>query len=338
MMRGFWKGFLGVTLLLLAGCGEEIKSHDTTRLLMGTLVAITTWGVPTEQETPAVAAAFAEMERVEKLMSSYLEGTAVDRINRAPRGEWHEVPEELALVLELGLRMQELSGDAFDPGLFEVSRLWGFSGAVEPHEPPPPAVLDELVRQRRCAGITLGLQQGKPHVYLENAAVGIDLGGIAKGYAVDRAVAVLRRHGVENAIVTAGGDMRVIGNKGGKPWRIGVQHPRDKAKAVAMSEVTGDLAISTSGDYERFFTHNGVRYHHLLNPADGRPARSGLLSVTIQAANSMTADALSTAVFVLGADKGLRFLEQQPGAEGLVVQEGMLWRKTQGFVGTWLGG
>ena len=148
--------------------------------------------------------------------------------------------------------------------------------------------------------------------------MGLDLGAIAKGWAVDRAMEKIMARGIHNAIIDAGGDLRIIGARPGKDfWRIGVQHPRDQG-ALLMTFELKDTAIVTSGDYERFFIADGVRYHHVLDPATGQPAR-GCQSVTVLAPTAAEADACATAAFVLGPAQGLAFLRARPGVRGVIV-------------------
>jgi thiamine biosynthesis lipoprotein len=148
-------------------------------------------------------------------------------------------------------------------------------------------------------------------------ALTVDLGAIAKGYAIDRAAEVLRRAGIESAAINAGGDIRLIGDHGARPWRIAIQHPRDSARPLATLELA-DAAVVTSGDYERFFEQDGVRYHHIFDPRTGYPA-GRCQSVTVVAPSAALADALSTAVFVLGPEEGFALLQRFPEAEGLIV-------------------
>jgi thiamine biosynthesis lipoprotein len=151
--------------------------------------------------------------------------------------------------------------------------------------------------------------------------MGIDLGAIAKGWAVDRAMQVLTARGIDNAIIDAGGDLRIVGSRPGKGfWRIGVQHPREQGELLLSLDLT-DTAIVTSGDYERFFMEGGVRYHHILDPATGMPA-TGCRSVTVLAPTAAEADAAATAAFVLGAERGIAFLRSRPGVRGMIVDAG----------------
>ncbi len=145
----------------------------------------------------------------------------------------------------------------------------------------------------------------------------IDLGGFAKGHAVDNAVAILRRRGIAHAMVSAGGDSRVIGDRRGRPWSIGVRDPRRAGKVVAMLPLE-DVSISTSGDYERYFDADGVRFHHLIDPSTGK-SPSGIQSVTILADDGLTSEALSKIVFVLGVERGMALVESQQGVDAVVV-------------------
>jgi thiamine biosynthesis lipoprotein len=169
-------------------------------------------------------------------------------------------------------------------------------------------------------------------VYLPKSGTEIDLGGIAKGYVVDRAVDVLRQSGITSASVDAGGDIRLIGGKpGGRPWRVGVRHPRERDRIIAVLELL-DSAVVTSGDYERYFMLGGTRYHHLLDPDTGLPA-AGLASVTVVAADATTADALSTTVFVMGRERGLALIESLPGVEAILVTAELDVILSSGLVG-----
>ena len=153
--------------------------------------------------------------------------------------------------------------------------------------------------------------------------VALDLGGIAKGYAVERAARWLRMRGVEHAVLNAGGDTRVLGDRRGQPWVVGIRHPRAEDDVMTKMPLI-DEAISTSGDYERFFEENGERYHHIINPGTGLPT-DALMSVTVIGSDAVLTDALSTTVFVLGMEGGLELIEQYPGYEAIIVdREGLL--------------
>ena len=289
--------------------GDSPREVSRTRILMGTVVEITALGDDTDRLQSAVTSAFEEMERIDRLMRPEGAGSDVFRISRAAKSA--EVSGETAGVIALGLKVAGTSGGAFDMGLGRLKTLWGIE-SDHPRVPTPEEI------QGALAGAGLGdLHLTGREVFKDDPSLAVDLGGIAKGYAIDRAVEVLRRAGVKNASVNAGGDIRLIGDRRGRPWRIGIQHPRDAEKVLATLSLQ-DTSVVTSGDYERFFIKDGVRYHHLFDPRTGYPA-SRCMSATVVAPNAALADALATAAFVLGPQKGLSLLERYPGVEGLLV-------------------
>ncbi|MBF0272296.1 MAG: FAD:protein FMN transferase [Magnetococcales bacterium] len=335
LLAGWGVAGIGMIALLLwwrFGGHETIEARVSTRLQMGTLVSITTWGVPDPQADQAMDRAFDEIGRIEALTSRFIPSSAVSQLNDAQRDQEQSVPEELAKVIAQGVEIGKRSGGVFDIGIGPLSDLWGFSREPPPTAPPAPEAVSRWRDTRAHTPEPAILLTPERRVRLASGAVALDLGGIAKGYAVERAMTVLRQAGVANALINAGGDMRLTGDKSGKPWHIGLRDPRNPGGVVAVMDLTGSRAVSTSGDYERFFIADGVRYHHILDPRSGAPARSGLISVTIQAMDSMTADGLSTAVFVLGETEGLKLLTYFPGSEALLIREDGHFVQTPGFV------
>jgi FAD:protein FMN transferase len=296
-----------LVLLVLTGCEERSQRVSRSQLLMGTLVDIVVVAPPVVAE-PAIDAAFAEMHRIENLMSPQVEQSDVWRLSHQPGPV--TVSAETAEVLRLGQIVASQSGGAFDLTLGRLKQLWG----VETATPRVPS--DEEIRTALQGIGPDALRLEGQTVTKRRPDLQVDLGGIAKGYAIDRAVAVLRQAGVRHASVNAGGDLRLIGDRGDRPWRIGIQHPRQSGELLATLELE-DIAVVTSGDYERFFERDGVRYHHLFNPQTGWPARV-CQSVTVITGEAMQADALATAVFVLGPERGMEFLRQNR-AEGILV-------------------
>jgi FAD:protein FMN transferase len=285
----------------LRHCGGEPAPLHLARPAMGTLVEVTVPGTrdaaAASAALEAIQAALAEVARVDSLFSWRLPPPV-----QTPPGERAAERREL---LAIGLRVLQLSDGAFDPRIGPLVALWGFDGQ-EPRLPPPGALtlavarLADLARPARVSD-------------LESAPEMLHFGAWAKGYAVDRALAVLRARGIEAALVNAGGEVRGYG----RPWRVGVQHPRLPG-AMLAALVPGDLAVATSGDYEQFFEVDGERYHHLLDPRSGEPAR-GCRSVTVLAADCALADALATAMFVMGPADGLDLVEQLRGVECLII-------------------
>ncbi len=286
--------------------GEEIRR---SRLMMGTVVEIVAEGQEIEKLGTAVDGAFAEMERLDKLLSRHQQKSDVTRLSQSNDGG--KVTTETAEVLALGLNVAQRSGGAFDLTLGKVKALWGLDKDT-PKVPDQEALTAALVGIGPAALSLNGHQVNKQTSHLQ-----VDLGGIAKGYAVDRAIAVLKQHGVTSAAVNAGGDMYLLGQRPQRSWRIGIQHPRQQDTVLETVQVH-DRAVVTSGDYERFFDQDGIRYHHIFDPKSGFPARL-CQSVTIITDSVALGDALATAVFVLGPEAGLQLLTEYPEAEGLIV-------------------
>jgi thiamine biosynthesis lipoprotein len=222
----------------------------------------------------------------------------------------------LETMLANALSIARASGGAFDPAILALTEAWGFSGSVVPERPPLPETLRTALDR-----------SGYRHVSRQNsllrlaAGVRIDPGGIAKGTAADMAIDALALLGYRHAIVDVGGGLRLLGRRpDGSPWRVALRHPRDPGRFLAKLHL-GDAAVSTSGDYEKYFEYQGVRYHHLLDPATGMPARRAV-AVTVVGPSAEAADAWSTALFVLGPGKGMPLLAKLPGYHALFVLEG----------------
>ena len=256
--------------------------------------------------------------------------TAFGRMSEIDKGAYRQqvkVPftpgNDLDAILSSGLAVSRASLGAFDPTLGEVIKLWGLN-SEKPGIPDPDDIKAALGR--------VGYQRLDPpsastSVSQNQYPVWLDLGGVAKGFAVDEAVKILSSSGATGGVVTggivnAGGDLRTFGAKpGNKPWKIGVQDPDDPQELAGVLSIR-EGAVATSGDYQRYFEEAGVRYHHILDPATGYPARSGLRGTTVIAPDCALADALATAAFVLGPEKGLTLLEEWEDVEGVLITEG----------------
>lgn len=282
------------------------EASRRTRLLMGTVVEIIAEG---QNADLAINKAFAEMERLDRLLSRHKKNSEVSQLSARVKGV--KISAETAAVINMGLAVADDSDGAFDMTLGRLKNLWALD-TTEPTIPSPQEIKAALSDGGPGALRVDGLKLRKQSPELQ-----VDLGGIAKGYIVDRAASVLKEHGIANAAINAGGDMYLLGQKTGRPWRIGIQNPRASETVLDTVHVS-NLAVVTSGDYERFFEQDGIRYHHIFDPRSGMPAR-GCRSVTIIADSVALGDALATAVFVLGPEKGLRLLEKYPQAAGLVV-------------------
>jgi len=266
---------------------------------MGTLVQFTIAGADEDAALQAIHAAADEMQRIEDVFTIYGEqANTIKVFNASVAGEVVALPEEVESLLLTSLEVAEQSDGAFTPAIGALSLLWGFSLP----EPPvsPPSAADIAVAR---SGVDIKqLDQTDVGWRRLSRQTRLDFGAIAKGYAIDRGISVLRELGISHAILDAGGDLRAIGDHAGQPWRIGLRHPRKAGVTLGWFEVKGDISIVTSGDYERFFIHQDRRYQHILDPQTGWPAARSRSATVITAGNTTLADAWSTALFVRGSD------------------------------------
>lgn len=289
---------------------EEMVTRRTVGV-MGTLAEVAVVHRDRRYAQGAIEAAFAELRSVEATMSRFRADSDVGRANLGAARGPVAISAATAAVLGEALRRAHASGGSFDPALGRAVALWDVGSRTAP---PPESEVRRFAGQRLFEQVELGRSGGADVVLFRAPDVALDLGGIAKGYAVDRAVATLRDWGITGALVNAGGDLYALGRSPeDEPWEIGVQAPgaRDGLAATLRAE---DRAIATSGDYEQYFEHAGRRYHHLLDPATGAPRAAAARSLTVAAADCMTADALATALFG-GAAAESRLLSGAAGAE-----------------------
>lgn len=278
---------------------------------MGTAIEVELWSEDRAQAEAAMAAVIGEMHRIDATMSPHKASSELSRINREAASRPVPLSAEMFALLARALHFSALSDGAFDISFASAGQLYDYRAGIAPTEAAL-AAARALIGWR---GITL--DRATQSIHFARPGMRIDLGGFAKGHAVDRGVALLRQHGIAHGMVSAGGDSHVIGDRRGRPWTIGIRDPRRDGEIVALLPLQ-DVAISTSGDYERFFERDGVRHHHLIDPRTGQSAR-GARSVTILADDGLTSEALSKCVFVMGWERGLRFIESQPGVDAVVV-------------------
>ena len=290
---------------------NQYKYHQVS---MGTVVEITLVGDDEEGAKKAALQAFQEIKRIEQLMSPWINSSDVTRINRSAGEEWVKVSPETLRVIKKAKEISELSEGGFDITVGPLTQLWRIA-----RERGIPPSTEELKRKLDLVNFRNLMIDQEGKIFLRKKGMAIDLGGIAKGHAVDRAFELLRTLGYKNLIVNAGGDLRVGGSKIDQPWSIGIQDPRSPEKIMATVTIS-DSAIATSGDYEKFFIYQGKRYHHIFNPKDGLPS-DGCQSVTIVCKEGMVADALATAVFVLGPEKGYALCQKLKGVDCLIVDK-----------------
>lgn len=301
--------------VFLCSCGAVARPYQRTELVMDTFVTVTAYG---QSATSGVDAVMAEFARLDRLWNRFDQESEIARISRAAGREPVKVSEDTLFIIKKSMFFSELTGGAFDITVGPLIDLWGFAR-------PEKAIPDDAAIKRVLPDVGyqgIVINEGQGTVFLRRPGMSLDLGAIAKGYATDRARAILRQHGITSALVNAGGNIYAVGKKpGGDLWNIGIQDPRKPDDYLASVQVQ-DVSAVTSGDYQRFFEAGGVRYHHLLNPATGKPARTGLYAVTIISQSSTAADALSTSVFVLGKEKGSEVLAQFAGTDAFFVEEG----------------
>jgi thiamine biosynthesis lipoprotein len=282
---------------------------------MGTIVDMKVWTTDDAGARAAMDKAFAEIGRLEGLMTTWREDSDVSRVNAAAGVAPVEVSRETFECIRRSLEFSRLSGGAFDITFYALKGLWKFDEDREAKLPDPKEV------RRRIALIDwrkVKLDEKKRTVFLQKKGMRINLGGIAKGYAVDRAAAVIRAAGFHDSIVQAGGDLMLSGSKSGRPWQAGIRDPRAERDTYFAIAPVQDHAFSTAGDYERFFFVDGKRYHHIIDPKTGYPATAAR-SVTIWAKDALTADGLDDAVLILGPTKGLALIESIPDAGAVIV-------------------
>jgi thiamine biosynthesis lipoprotein len=279
--------------------------------LMGTSVSVELWLDDETRGRELVEQVLDDYRRIDRNMSTYRSDSEISRVNALAAKEPVHIDPELATLVERAQHISVLSGGAFDITYESVGYLYDFHTRKHPSEAEITERLPEIDYRH------VHVDEAASTIRFDAAGVRINLGGIAKGYAVEHAAEMLKRAGVEHAVLNAGGDTRVIGDRLGKPWIIGIRHPRLADEVVTRLPIV-DQAISTSGDYERFFEEDGRRYHHILNPATGEPAQ-GVVSATVIGPDATMTDGLSTTVFVLGPEKGLALIETLPDYEAVIV-------------------
>jgi len=278
---------------------------------MGTEVSVYFWHDDAAAGETIIEEIFAEVDRINALMSTYVESSRISELNRDAASGPVVAGDELFELIQRSLDISVLTNGAFDITYESVGQHYDFRERQRPDEATVEAERQhidyQLIELDKTAGTVRFLEEG----------VRINLGGIAKGYVVERGVEILRSHGVENGIVTAGGDSRLLGDRRDRPWVVGIRNPREDGQ-VAISVPLEDEAISTSGDYERYFEEDGVRYHHIIRPSSGLPVE-GVHSATVFGPDAVLTDALSTSVFVMGVDEGLKLIGCLPDYESIVI-------------------
>ena len=315
-----------------------------TNFLLNTLVSIKAYGKNAQE---AADAAMDRIREIEDAMSAHAEGSEIWHVNRQGHREHVKVSKDTLEVIQRGLYYSRITAGYFDITVKPLVDVWQI-GTEQPRVPSA----DEIKHAIGKIGYQkVAIDEEQQLVKLDLQGMGIDLGGIAKGYAADEVLRVLKEHGIQRAYADLGGNVVVLGQKKrewgqyiisrlnrqkGPPqryWRIGIQDPvKGRGLHMAVVEVA-DQAVVTSGPYERNFQQDGKVYHHILNPFTGYPAESSLISATVIAEKSMDADALSTSIFLLGEKEGLRLIESQPGIEAMIINKDKIVSVTKGLEG-----
>ena len=289
-------------VLTLTACGKVPTTYQEQGYVFGTLVEVSVYGEDETRARQAVAGVMQEFQRLHDLLHAW-QPSALSELNSAfAKGKAIPVAPELAAMLRDAAQLSEQSGGLFNPAIGRLVQLWGFhADEFKPALPDAQQLAALVTAQPRMQDIALVTFRASTLVNSRNRAVQLDLGGYAKGYALDRAAELLKKMGVKNALINIGGNVMALGQHGSRPWRVGIQHPR-KPGALATLELHDGEAIGTSGDYQRYFELDGKRYCHLIDPRSGRPVQ-GVQAATVltQGARAgVLSDVTSKPLFIAG--------------------------------------
>jgi FAD:protein FMN transferase len=300
---------LGAFAVAALPFAEHRRGHVVRRTMpvMGTIATFAVVHRDVHAAHAAIDAAMKELLWVERTMTRFTTTSDIGQANLAAFRGPVTVGRETATLVTEALRWADATDGSYDPAIGSAVALWD---VTHRHEPPPSERVERLAGRMLHRAVEVDTCRGVPVVLYRDADAQLDLGSIAKGYGVDRAVAVLRQHGVTSAIVEAGGDLYAVGTApGGDPWRVGIQDPNDDRALIGAVDVS-DAAVATSGTYRQFFRYRGRRYHHLLDPVTGAPRATPLQSLTIMADRCMHADVAATALFGMAPDRAARVLDR----------------------------
>ena len=296
-----------VTIFSLPGAYADWYKQQQD--IMGTRISVELWHQNKSLSMQCSDNIFAEMHRLDAMMSPYKPGSEISFINNNAPTTTITISDEMANIIDRSLYFSSISDSAFDITFASIGYRYDYRKQVEPSARMIELSLPSINYRH------IDLNNNK--LRFNDSGVRIDLGGIAKGYAVDRAIQIVKQCGIEEALISAGGDTKILGEKQGKSWIIGIQHPRKKNE-MALVLPLSNTAISTSGDYQRFFIRDGQRIHHIINPATGKSAPESW-SATVTGPNALATDALSTTIFVLGAKKGIALIETLENFDAVII-------------------
>jgi thiamine biosynthesis lipoprotein len=324
MLRLIYHLLLCFFLLILPGGCQQEKTTETIRLSGQTMG--TTWSVimlPDSDESDAKKLKQLLQKRLDQingLMSTYDPASEISRFNNQISMDWFAISEDTAQVIELSLAISRLTGGAFDISVGPLVELWGF-GATERGTKIPSA--DQIGKSLARVGYkNIHLRRGPPTISKQIPELRIDLSAVAKGYAVDALAEILGQQGISNYLLEIGGELQISGHRGdGSPWQIAIEKPLEGVREVAKIFPLTNTALATSGDYRNFYVEDGQRYSHTIDPVNGKPIRHKLASVTVLDQSCARADALATALMVMGEEKGRRFCEKNHIAAYFLIHE-----------------
>ena len=309
------------------GQKQELKLFKKAVLSMGTVFEVSIYTADKYIAEKVFNDIVQEINRLDYLMSNYKKESVLSKLNKNATTEPADCNNELAYVIEQSIQYSDITDGAFDITIGPLMKMWGFykkQGRI-PGKEELESVLESvsykniIIEEKVIKSLSKNPVTVKT-VFFKNTGTQIDLGGIGKGYAVDMATRVLKQNGINSALINFAGNIYTMGTPPGKDsWVIGLQHPRESEGLLGLFEIK-DKAVSTSGDYEKFFTIEGKRYSHIIDPRTGYPVKD-IVSVTIVTDNATRADALSTGVFVLGLEKGMTLIEKLPDVEGIIIYE-----------------
>lgn len=301
-------------LLLLGGCRPEAI------LLQGSSMG-TTWTVRAVTDTDSAQLKNSvqdELDRVENLFSNWIPESAVSRFNNHHSTKPFPVNRDFFVVMNVALQIARETGGAYDPGMADIIRIWGFEKDTRLN-PPSKNEITAALRHTGFEKVNV-IQNGQDYFLVKkDTKLKLNLSGSAKGYAVDAVYLLLKTKGIDNFLVEAGGEVRTSGKNNDRDWVIGIEKPDTEKRSVHKKIRLNDMAIATSGNYRNFLESGGKSYSHLIDPKTGKPSENGILSVTIISPNCTYADTLATAVYIMGEEAGLRYIENKQMTEALII-------------------
>lgn len=318
-----------VICILFTACGyPKTDSFETQEFAMGTVIIQRIYHDNAKEISTRVNE---RLEKIEADMTINKPGGDINLLNDASGKEYVNIGISTLYVLDKAKEYSQISNGAFDVTVGPLVKAWGVF--TDNPKVPSESEIDELLRLVNYKDIQLDLDGSKAK--LERKGQIVDVGGIAKGYAGDEAIRIYKDHGVKSAFISLGGNVVVLGGKpDGSPWKIGVRNPRGPEGSYIGIVSVKNKAVVSSGDYERFFEREGVRYHHILDPKTGCPADTDLMGTTIVSDLSIDADALSTTVFVLGLEEGMKLIRSLNGVEAIFVTKDKKVYITEGLIST----